>query len=97
MMTYISYFRDYIEKDGERKKAEEEARRRAAEEEARRKAAAVARALKWEAQGPGVKKGWKNRWNPFVIKNNQNERATVMSLRIAFRIAFRAGETKQHK
>lgn len=71
-MTYVSFFRDYVEGEGQRKKEEEIKRQRAAEEEAARKRAAVARALTWTASGPGLVKGWKNRNNIFTISNAQN-------------------------
>lgn len=77
MMTYVSFFRDYVEGEGKRKKEEELARQRAAEEEAARKRAAVARALTWTAAGPGLVKGWKNRNNLFTISNAQNGTANT--------------------
>jgi len=77
MMTYISFFRDWVEGDGKKKKEEEAARLRAAEEEAARKRAAIARALTWTASGPGLVKGWKLRNNLFTISNAQNASANV--------------------
>lgn len=67
MMTYISYFREWLEGEGARKQKDDAERRRREEEEARRKAEAVARARAWKASGPGVSKGFRDRDLPFVL------------------------------
>lgn len=82
MMTYISFFRDWVEGDGKKKKEDEAARLRAAEEEAARKRAAIARALTWTATGPGLVKGWKLRNNLFTISNAQNGTASASEFSI---------------
>lgn len=77
MMTYVSYFREYVEKEAVRKKAEEEARQRAAEEKAHRKRAASERASKWHAIGPGLNGGWRHRYNFFDISTDSGETADL--------------------
>lgn len=82
MMTYISYFRDYLEKEGDSKRKAELEKKRLAEEAAARKAAAIERALKWSAAGPGLVKGWVSRIAPFVIKSDQGDAAEASEFQI---------------